>query len=562
MASKNYKIALGSFLTLLALLIGVVSGGVASAHPVAKNASGVQISSKKAGAFKPTSMHTVNMHSLPTIKNVPAKVHNPIPFHSGSKYAQAKKNASTNKNAPKGGAALADTSAAKKSSLVKTGFNGMADSATICPYFGGCQPPDMALATSSTLVLQGVNTSFAFYDTHGNLVAGPINSVDFFGVPPLPNNCDPNGPFMSDPRAFYDINTGLFWAAMLQVEGSPLGNTCPNTSIYWIANINPSSGTMHVYAFDMTLGGTVSGWADYTQFGFNRNVIAFSGNIFDFTTGGFDFAEVQFADKHAMEQGQPVTSNAFTNLDAISTTGTVEYLINSFNIFGDPFGNDCFFTACQGFVTWAYDPTSGSLGGSFVNTVVPNPSYVVAPNADEPGCLFCIETLDTRISATPVYSVGGGQGLISFALDTGVTNGGTSFPNVVPGILWGEVQVTHFSSTPSANLYQSSYLFFANDRAASFGATMQDKNGNLFMVFDTMSANLNPSIMLAKRSKSDPLGMFSQVGFIIKGPSATSDTRWGDYEAASYSGFNSNHVWVASQYSISGDWATYIARVS
>ena len=225
MASKNYKIALGSFLTMLALLIGVVSGGFASAHPAAKNASGVQVSSKKAGAFKPTSMHTGNMPSLPTIKNAPARAHTAVAFHSSSKYAQAKKNASTNKNAPKGGAAIPDTSA-KKSALVKTGFNGLADSATICPYFGGCQPPDMALATSSTLVLQGVNTSFAFYDTHGNLVAGPINSVNFFGVPPLPNNCDPNGPYMSDPRAFYDINTGLFWAAMLRAYLAGGGIDC------------------------------------------------------------------------------------------------------------------------------------------------------------------------------------------------------------------------------------------------------------------------------------------------------------------------------------------------
>ncbi|HEY6411291.1 MAG TPA: hypothetical protein VIY29_27845, partial [Ktedonobacteraceae bacterium] len=86
--------------------------------------------------------------------------------------------------------------------------------------------------------------------------------------------------------------------------------------------------------------------------------------------------------------------------------------------------------------------------------------------------------------------------------------------------------------------------------------------GNLFMVFDTMSANLNPSIMLVSRKASDPLGTIGNAKFIVKGPSATFDSRWGDYEAASYSGFSSNHVWVASQYSISGDWATFIARVS
>ena len=72
--------------------------------------------------------------------------------------------------------------------------------------------------------------------------------------------------------------------------------------------------------------------------------------------------------------------------------------------------------------------------------------------------------------------------MISFSLDTAVNNGGAGAPSVVPGILWGQIQVTHFSSSPFPNLYQSGYLFFSGDRAASFGAMMQDKNGTLFMV--------------------------------------------------------------------------------
>jgi hypothetical protein len=135
-------------------------------------------------------------------------------------------------------------------------------------------------------------------------------------------------------------------------------------------------------------------------------------------------------------------------------------------------------------------------------------------------------------------------------------------PSIVPGILWGQIQVQHFSSIVLASLYQSGYLSFSGDRAAYYGAEMQDQNGNLFMVFDTSSANLNPSIMLVSRAKSDPLGTIGHAAFIVKGPSATFDSRWGDYEAASYTGFDSNHVWVASQYSVSGDWNTFIARVS
>jgi hypothetical protein len=505
-------------------------------------------------------------------------------LRTSPKLAGAKTNAAHNQNAPKA-QAIADTSVS--TSTGRIGFNGMADSATICPYFGGCQPPDMALATSPQFVLQGVNTSYAIYDTNGNAVVGPIEDNTWYGVPALPGNCDPAGPFLSDPRAFYDPNTKLFWTATLQVEGAAfgVGVNCPNQSLYWIANINMKTNIMHVYAFDMTLGGFLNDGADYTQFGFSGKTISFTGNMFNFTTGSYDFAEVQFADKATMAAGLPVTPVAFSDLiacgvvcvtlDTIQPVETettsaydpgVQYLVNSFNNMGggdtgDPFGNDCFFTACHGFITWAFDPSNNTFGGALVDAPVGSPTYAIPPNADEPGCVQCVETIDSRITGTPVYSVGGGAGLISFSLDTAVNNGGPFFPSIVPGILWGQIQVEHFSSFVVANLYQSGYLSFRGDRDASFGAMMQDKNGRLVMLFDTMSANLNPSIMVVSRLKSDPLGTIGHTSFIIKGPSPTFDSRWGDYEAASYDGFNANHIWVASEYSISGDWATFIARV-
>ena len=463
-------------------------------------------------------------------------------------------------------------------------FRGMADSASICPYFGGCQPPDMALATAPNYVLQGVNTSWQLYSPSGATIAGPITSQQFFQVPPLPGNCDPAGPFLSDPRAFYDPNTNLLWAATLQVESAAfgVGVNCPNQSVYWIANLNPRTGVEHVYSFDMTLGGTVNAGADYTQFGFSGKTIAVTGNMFDFTTGSFDFAEAQFASKAAMAAGLPVTPTAFTNLTVPGVNGPVfvdtvqpvetettpandpgvQYLVNSFNGNGDPNGNDCFFTACHGFVVWAYDPVTQGLSGSLVTVTTPNPAYISPPNADQPGCIQCVETLDNRISATPVYSVGGGRPLISFALETAVQNGGLVSPGIVPGILWGQIQVANGpGGFVTGSLYQSGYLAFNGDRAASFGAMMQDKNGNLVMVFDTMSSNLNPSIMVTSRSKSAPLGSLAAPKFLIKGPSPTFDSRWGDFEAASYDGFSSNHIWVASQYSVSGDWNTLIARI-
>jgi hypothetical protein len=434
----------------------------------------------------------------------------------------------------------------------------------------------MALATSPKYVLQGVNTAFELFNTSGGVVFGPVDAKPFFGVPNLPNKCDPAGPFLSDPRAFYDQNTGFFWEAILQLENAAgIAPNCPFQSTYWIENFNPKTMSRCVYHFDMALGTT--NVADYTQFGFSGSTVGWSGNMFNNPGTAYSYAEAMFAPKAAMQACAVVKPTAFTNLsvggtlvDTVQPVQTettpsedpgVLYLVNSFNMNGDPFGHDCFLTACQGHVVWAFDPASKSLSGSFVSETIPNPTYVSPPNADQPGCSQCVETIDTRITGTPVYSVGGGSALISFSLDTAVQNGGIPpSPHIVPGILWGQIQVSLVPGFVFGSLYQSGYLAYSGDRAVSFGTMMQDKEGRLVMVFDTMSPSLNPSIMVTTQAPGAPLGSLTAPVFLIKGPSPTNNTRWGDYEAASYDGFTSNHIWVASEYSATGDWTTLIAR--
>jgi hypothetical protein len=90
---------------------------------------------------------------------------------------------------------------------------------------------------------------------------------------------------------------------------------------------------------------------------------------------------------------------------------------------------------------------------------------------------------------------------------------------------------------------------------------MIDKNGNLLMVFDTMSSSLNPSIVYTTHKISDPPGEFAKPKFLIKGLQPTNNRRWGDFEATSYDGASGNHVWFASEYSGENqDWASYIGE--
>ena len=318
MKRRNLKVTLFSLLTMTVLLVSAFATGAVLARgsgSAVQASGGVKVSAQK-GNSQTVTGQSMNVRNLPKEGASPAKNHQKLTLGVSPNLAAAKKNAANNKNAPKGGTPLPDPGNVKSE---KIGFNGMADSATICPYFGGCQPPDMALATSPQFVFQGVNTSFALYNNSGHLVAGPTNAQVFFGVPnPTPAGCDTfgTGPFLSDPRAFYDPNTGFFWAAMLQAENVEglIGAKCKFLSKYWIANFNPNTGAGCVYSFDMALG--TKNFADYTQFGFNRSTIGFTGNMFNQAGTAYEYAEAQFADKQTMQNCKPVTTTAFTHFAA------------------------------------------------------------------------------------------------------------------------------------------------------------------------------------------------------------------------------------------------------
>lgn len=579
---RQFKGFLFLFVALATLVVAIVGAGFASANQHSGQTSHTAISgSGQKATAKMVGRHVVDMRHVPldtlAQANRNSKAMPLLTGVSSAVYAQRKANAAHNQLAPVGNSpryTIPATSSTKTPTRTVS-FQGMADSASICPYFGGCQPPDQALATSRSYVVQGDNTSFAVYSTSGTLQAGwPKNAQSFFGVP-NPGSCDPAGPFLSDPRAFYDANDSRFWVAMLQVEGAFGLNSCPFLTRYWIAVSKTSDprGAWNVYAFDMSLGTTNA--ADYTQFGFDQQAIYFSGNMFNQAGSAYEYAEIFGATKSSMENGLGVTAFGFSGLFVTSSTkvlvDTVQpveaqlaskydgprggLFINSWNMNGDPFGDNCFSTSCHGLSIWTLTNPGTSNSGltfAFVNSA----SYILPPAADQPGCTRCIETLDTRISGTPPYR----NGLISFALETGINNGS----QVVPGIFWGQVapQMNDGGTLTGAVLYQQGNFFYSGDGTASFGALMPDADGDLFMVFEFMNSSTNPEVAYTARRVTFPLGSFHDGGLVLKaGAAPTSNSRWGDYEATSYDG--ANNVWFAGEYSASnGDWSTYIGRDS
>jgi hypothetical protein len=467
--------------------------------------------------------------------------------------------------------ASAFSTSTSSGSALTTSFQGMTDTNSICPPTG-CQTPDQALAVSPNWVFQGVNTSFAVYNTAGVLQAGwPKAAQSFFNIPNTPNGCS-LVPYLIDVRAFYDPNDGRFWAMIMQNEDAFGHDTsCPFQALYWVAvsqTSNPN-GLWNTYSFDMSLG-TTNG-VDFAQFGFDAQAVYISGNMFNQSGQKFQYAEIFALNKSLMESGASVTPHGFTNLKlnnvAVDTVQPVEsetrtnggasagLFINSLNY---NFGGGSCINSCTGIVVWAMaNPlsTTPSLTSSFISNTL---SYAFPARATQPGCSNCIDTDETQILATPTYS----NGLITFALNTGVNVNNQT----VPGILWGQVApvLTNTGILVSASIYQNGYFNYQDGTGAYYGALMTDGDGNLYMVFDASSSTVNPQVSFVERPVAYTPGLFQDGGQTLRvGNASTIEYLWGDFDAASYDGFTTNDVWVAGEYApANGYWSTYIGELT
>lgn len=507
----------------------------------------------------------------------------PALYPLGARYSKVKMN--TARDTARGTAKSA--AVAHGNSALTASFPGMQSSAAICPPLG-CNPPDMALATSSRWIVQGVNTSYAVYDRQGALQPGwPKTFQDFFGTP-SPGTCNGDMPFMSDPRTVWDANDHRFFAAALEVEGAFDVNNCPFKSIYWTAvsaTGNPN-GVWYIYAFEMALGTTNA--ADFTMIGFDSRNFYFSANMFNQSGTAYEYAEIFGANKALMESNSDVSAPGFSNLQVIGPQGTyvadtvqpvqteaagtgpsAGLFVDTLNGLDPLSGHTCTSAAdsCQGLAVWAFrTSTSGQPTLSFGYASDTQP-YYYAPPADQTTCTQCIDTSDLRISATPVYR----NGAISTGWETGHDNG----TQIVPAIEWAQVGVRLSDGViTGANTIDGNYFEIpGGDDAVMYPALMVNGDGTLYMVFDHSSHTTNPEVRLTTRETG---GQFVSNGVLIKaaeGPYRPENCgvniticRWGDYSATSLDSFTTNHVWFAGQYanavsSFSRNWGTWIGNV-
>lgn len=341
------------------------------------------------------------------------------------------------------------------------------------------EPPDQALAVNDRFVLESVNDAIAVYDTAGNTIAAPIALSQFFNQPDEINRTTGElGPFLSDPRAYFDPDSQrwfvVVWATLNDASGNPL-----DVSVQFIAvsaTDNPA-GTYYLYHIETT-NSQIPGcpcFPDFQQIGFDKNGMYITQNFFSLVLSGEPYvgANIYAISKAGLVSGTggtviqfPLLANDFTVHPtvapprggyAIAQNGT-EYLVEGIaDLTSNGVSASLRIFAISGTNSLATKTPNLKLGRVDVATqTYAEPIPAVQPDGPRPlaesltknGREPPVPLLDggsARVGAQPVY-VGGD---VVLAIGTGLP--ATTKP-VKDGVVWFDVHVAGGASNVAAKV--------------------------------------------------------------------------------------------------------------
>lgn len=220
------------------------------------------------------------------------------------------------------------------------GFNGLDQfSQAVAPtgFAGGdngqLEPPDQGLAVGNGFVLEPINNAIEIFDTTGHSFGFEALSL-FFGLPPtfFVNNgqiVGPFGPFLSDPKAYFEATNHHFIVTELEIDVDPVTGNLTSKSHILIAvsqTDNPLTGVWNVFTLDVSndgdarFGGCPTGcFGDQPLIGADASGFYVATNAFALPPGAFKGGQLYAMSLAQLETGSDGSIGAvhFGNLDVV-----------------------------------------------------------------------------------------------------------------------------------------------------------------------------------------------------------------------------------------------------
>lgn len=404
--------------------------------------------------------------------------------------------------------------------------------------FTGPFPPDPDIAVGPTHIVQVVNGGVAFFNKQGQKVfQQPDTNTGFWsGLSATP--------FIFDPKVVYDQVAQRFYIVELeQSESAKTGHV-----LIAVSDDNNPNGTWFKYRIPVhETRDSVNFWLDYPGWGYNKDAIICSGNMFPFSgENGPTFRKIMVIKKSEILSGGALTpsfleSSDFTvqiarTFDANSENIYAVAAINSLSqmrlfAFSDLTGTPVMTTATIGVPAYVIGGNgyATSLGGKNLDMI---PHRVMSAHAR-----------NGRVVAAHTISV------------TGNTGKGQ--------VRWYEFNAGTWPQSGSPSLVQSGNIQLPGDQHAFMPGIATNSAGDISVIFTRSSPSISADAVIASRKQTDPLGQMGAPQSVGASDGATlfAFSRWGDYHDVEVDPTDSLTFWgVAELNQSNGLWTTVIAN--
>ena len=568
-------------------LVGAAAFSVSARTPSAQASTGRHLTIKPAGAVKLVKSASVDWSKLPvatgrapaSLRNIPTSLDR-MTTAQRQAYDNAMKRGAIKTPLVKGVPLVGKT--ATKPTVPGPNFDACGYNDAPCLAYsyagltsaqsGGWYPPDQAIASNPSYVLEGVNNEFVAYNFAGGVVTGPIYSFTFFSA--VVNSGDSLG----DPQMFWDASR-LHWIIMeLEIGTDASGNTIGyyDVAVSKTQNVTLNPATQYyLYQFgvNFNVGGSAN-WCDYPTMGGDYWGIWLDCVAFSSAGSSFLGNAVIGLSKNALYTGG-FSGFAWTQIPA--PNGSPAYRLSSANEDGTPDAEFLLATDAglgpsndTGLTTCAWTNTRGLATGTppiascVINTNLPV-GYNDPVGAAQPG---------TSVLLYPGYGTKQIEykgGNLYFALTTAINSGSSD------GVYWAEVQPQLSAldpSNPGGQTVQNTIVrqasIFAYNGAYSFMGTLAaSSEDDITLALNYSATTIYPSIAYMGRRATDPPGAIAINGVTAAaafGSNPNGSGRWGDYSACSLDTNLTSRglIWCGGEYggpdaSASGaGWDTWI----
>ena len=484
-------------------------------------------------------------------------------------------------------------------------------------------PPDQGLCEGNGLVIEPVNTIFSIYSAASHTSSGVVSLTQFFtGQHEIDRTVDPAtfGPFLSDPRCYYDPDAKRFVMTILELPFDSSGNFFNGKSYILIAvskGSAPTTATSDWYftKIDGTDDGTkaddASGrmlpshpgcpcFGDQPLLGADKYGIYITTNEFSTLGDEFNGAQVYAIDKAALWGGtlkyqaiqgapiplaegpayslQPATSPTAASWDT-DNNGT-EYMLSALDFDA---------TTDNRIAVWALTNTKSlddtTPAVTLTNAIVSSETYGQPPNAEQKKgpiplgaslgeSLEQVQTNDDRMNQV-VYAAGKLWSGVNTVIRT---SNGASSQTDRSGIAYFIVSPSTPTATSVAGtIAKQGYLALGNNDSLLYPSIGVNAAGKGVMVFSISGHHYFPSAAYA------PIDAVNGAGAIHISAAGTLPTddlsgyeafggdgaaRWGDYSAAVAG--DDGTIWTATEWipgtfgypAFLANWGTLIGNVA